>query len=92
MQKIRSGRTILRIRRGDHIKYPSKNGGVPISYLFDNFLSQTKLIVPNLIVSKAPAIVRRARVGSLQETDNSFLYWIQEIGNECPISDLRNRQ
>ena len=30
MQKIRSGKTILRIRRENHIKYLSKNVGVPI--------------------------------------------------------------
>ena len=65
MQKIQSGKTILRIRRRNCIKYLSQNGEFQFTDLLDNFLSLPLLIVLNQIVSKGPAIVRRAKEASL---------------------------
>ena len=65
MQKIQSGKTILRMRRRNCIKYLSQNGGFQFTDLLDNFLSLPLLIVLNQIVSKSPAIVRRAKEASL---------------------------
>ena len=78
MQKIQSGKTILRIRRRNCIKYLSQNGEFQFTDLLDNFLSLPLLIVLNQIVSKSPAIVRRAKEASLAVKGARLLISSQE--------------